>query len=64
MELPGLLGPPALRVARRALVDLRIAQQRLRPEPGRWLEALDIEQAGQLAVELGPVPVRRCALMA
>src|SRR5205085_8554928 len=51
VQLLRLAGPPRLRIARRLLVDGRIAQQRLLAKLGRGLEALDLEQLRELAIE-------------
>jgi len=52
VELPRLLLPPALPVGVGLLIDRPIAQQRLLAEGARRVEAGDVEQPGQLLLEL------------
>ena len=51
-QLPRLARPPGLRIGRRLLVDRGIAQKRPLAELGRRLEALDLQQRAQLALQV------------
>src|SRR5439155_11069731 len=52
VQLLRLAGPPGLRIAGRLLVDGPVVEQRSLAKLTRGLEALDLEQLSQLAIEL------------